>query len=207
VTQLPGATITRRNNTANLSAKQAWSGGKAPGSADIALWDSNVTSANTTSLGTNLMWLGIQITNAGGLVTINAGNTLGLGAGGIDMSAATVNFNLNCNVWLGAAQTWAVNTGRVLASTGVIFGSGPLTKSGAGTLTLSGANTYSGGTTINAGTLSFSSASALGTGALTIASGATLQATGTSTSAAAVTLGGGGGAAGGGIIDVTSSEI
>src|SRR5215472_15215176 len=51
-----------------------------------------------------------------------------------------------------------------------------LTKTGAGTFTLSGANTYSGGTTLNAGTLAVGSNGALGTGALTFASGTTLQA-------------------------------
>ena len=36
---------------------------------------------------------------------------------------------------------------------GVVSGTGSLTKTGAGTLTLSGANTYSGGTIVSAGSL------------------------------------------------------
>ncbi|MEI7773194.1 MAG: autotransporter-associated beta strand repeat-containing protein, partial [Verrucomicrobiota bacterium] len=50
-----------------------------------------------------------------------------------------------------------------------------LFKQGTGTWTLSGANTYSGGTTLAQGTLVLGSASALGTGTLTINQGATLD--------------------------------
>lgn len=52
---------------------------------------------------------------------------------------------------------------------------GKLVKKGAGTLDLHGANTYSGGTTINEGTVKASSATALGTGLITV-SGGTLDA-------------------------------
>jgi autotransporter-associated beta strand protein len=45
---------------------------------------------------------------------------------------------------------------------------GGLTKSGTGILALGGANTYTGGTVVNAGTLYINSATALGTGDLTI---------------------------------------
>ncbi|MBQ4143419.1 MAG: autotransporter-associated beta strand repeat-containing protein [Thermoguttaceae bacterium] len=50
-----------------------------------------------------------------------------------------------------------------------------LTKTGAGTLTVSSANTYTGGTVINAGTLSISNTTALGTGKITL-NGGTLNA-------------------------------
>ena len=51
-----------------------------------------------------------------------------------------------------------------------------LTKTGAGKLTLSGDNTYTGRTVIEAGTLVAANASALGTGNVTVADGATLDA-------------------------------
>ena len=61
---------------------------------------------------------------------------------------------------------------------GIISGLGSIVKSGTGTLTLSAMNTYSGGTTVNAGTLFGGAASrsntTFGSGAITVASGATL---------------------------------
>ena len=56
--------------------------------------------------------------------------------------------------------------------TGGISGTGSLTKGGAAGLTISTANSYSGGTTLNAGTLTLDNASAIGSGALNIAGGA-----------------------------------
>lgn len=52
-----------------------------------------------------------------------------------------------------------------------ISGPGGLTKRGSGTLVLAGGNSYAGGTRIEMGTLVAASASALGTGTLTVAGG------------------------------------
>jgi len=93
----------------------------------------------------------------------------------------------------------SVNVGGNNASTtysGIIEGSGDVTKSGNGILTLSGANTYSGTTTVSGGTLNLANATgaALGsTSSLSVLSGATLLVSAANQVAdtAAVTLSGG----------------
>ena len=62
-------------------------------------------------------------------------------------------------------------------STGVISGNGRLDKNGSGTLVLVATNTFSGGTYLNAGTLSFGDDDALGVGDLTFTASAALQST------------------------------
>jgi autotransporter-associated beta strand protein len=61
------------------------------------------------------------------------------------------------------------------------LGGGSLFDIGAGTLTLSGANAYSGGTTVEAGMLSIATADNLGTGAVALDAGTTLDLTGSTT--------------------------
>jgi fibronectin-binding autotransporter adhesin len=58
---------------------------------------------------------------------------------------------------------------------GVIGGTGDLSKTGIGQLTLSGANTYAGNTTVSAGTLVAASPTAFASGTVTVDSGATLR--------------------------------
>jgi fibronectin-binding autotransporter adhesin len=117
----------------------------------------------------------------GGATFINAG-TLTLGAAGAipDGSAVSVSegatFDLNdLSETIGSlagAGTVTLGTGTLTLGgdnsstefSGVISGTGGLTKTGAGTLTLSGASTYTGNTTINAGTVSISAESNLGAG-------------------------------------------
>ena len=133
-----------------------------------------------------------------GATTINAG-TLKEGAANVisDSSAVTVasgaTYDLNSfsetigslagggTVTSGAAGALTLTAGGDNTSTlfsGVIQnGSGTLalTKSGTGILTLSGANTYTGGTNINAGTLSLGSSGALGSSGTISFGGGTLQ--------------------------------
>ena len=99
------------------------------------------------------------LTMSGGLVTV--GGTLSKGALG------TINLNAGGTLQIGVGTTGGdlgidlINNGTLIfnrsdASTysGIISGTGAVTKQGAGTLTLAGANSYSGGTRIWSGTIS-----------------------------------------------------
>jgi autotransporter-associated beta strand protein len=128
-----------------------------------------------------------------GATNITAG-TLALGASNVLANTTAVsvasgaNFNLNGNsdtvgsvagagnVILGAGALAAGSNNTSTTFSGVISGTGALTKSGTGTLTLSGNNTYTGGTNINAGTLQLGGSERIANNAaVTIASGATLN--------------------------------
>ena len=63
----------------------------------------------------------------------------------------------------------------IISGTGVIAGAGSLTKTGAGALTIATANTYSGGTTVDACTLTLAKQTGFGTGSVTLAAGTTFQ--------------------------------
>ncbi|MHA3774421.1 beta strand repeat-containing protein [Verrucomicrobiota bacterium sgz303538] len=186
--QAPAADVVKANNTTALNTGTSWVLGSVPTTSDVALWDSTVTSANAVALGADLTFGGLKITNPGGPVTITAGNTLTLGASGINMSAATQNLTISSGLTLGAAQTWDLGTsGRTLSIggalnlggnaltlnggthllTGIISGSGGLTiGAGNGAVALlSAANTFAGQTTVVTGSIAtLSNAAALGAG-------------------------------------------
>ena len=70
--------------------------------------------------------------------------------------------------------------GVTATHSGVISGAGAISKEGTGELLLSGVNTYSGGTVINAGTLSLLNSDAAGTGTIAINDGTALVLSGAS---------------------------
>ena len=83
--------------------------------------------------------------------------------------------NTNRSLTLGAVGGTIDLPSASLQLSGVLTGTGVLTKSGPGTLILASANTYSGGTTLTGGTLLLASATAntsgLGSGAVTLSGG------------------------------------
>ena len=123
-----------------------------------------------TKLGTGTLTLTGTNTYSGG-TTISAG-TLQLGDGSTNGMVAG---NIADNAVL------IVDNGSVQSYSGIISGTGSLTKIGTGTLTLAGNNTYTGGTTISGGTLTLSTANAIGTSGTIAFSGGALQYTSVNT--------------------------
>ncbi|MCE9608702.1 MAG: Ig-like domain repeat protein [Chthoniobacter sp.] len=118
------ATRIKQNNTTALNLAGSWD--VLPGSADIAQWDATVTAANSPLLGASLSWTGVKLVAPGGLVTVGAGNTLTLGASGIDLSTATQNLTINCGLTLQGQQSWKAAAGRTLNVAGTFTHSGAL---------------------------------------------------------------------------------
>jgi fibronectin-binding autotransporter adhesin len=93
---------------------------------------------------------------------------------------ATANGSINNSITLNGDVVGSVAPGVVATWAGPVTGTGALTKSNTGTLVLSNASTaYTGTTKVNAGTLTVNGN--VSTAAVTVASGGTLQGTGTLT--------------------------
>ena len=127
-----------------------------------------------------------------GTLTLTASNTY---SGGTTISAGSL--QLNTGAWFGSGT---VTNNGALAFNGsgnstvsaVISGTGVLTLANSGTLTLTGNNIYNGGTAVNKGTLlvNNSTGSGVGTGAVTVASDATLSGSGVIGGATTINSGG-----------------
>ena len=134
----PLSAATKANNATPLTQPASWVNSIAPSTVDPALFNNTLTTALTTTLGANLSWLGLQVTNPAGPITINAdGNTLSLGSGGMDLSTSTQNLTLYNNLSLTAPQTWKSGV-RFIALYGNINNNGntlSFTNSFSGTLT------------------------------------------------------------------------
>ncbi len=211
--------VTKNDNSDPLNVGTSWVGGAVPGPGDVALWNNVVTSANTVSLGGDLNFGGIRITNPGGAVTINAGSTLTLGSSGIDMSAATQDLTLAPALVLAATQQWLLPAGatRTLTVRGNV-------NQGTNLLTIGGGNTVVSGIvsgTVVPGSVAFALAPNSNlllsgvntyTGRTTVGSGAVLTASSNSTTAANSSLGASGAGnettiAAGGTLNIGGSNL
>jgi len=146
-----------------------------------------LSGANTFGGGVNLATGTLRLSSATaagtGLITQSPGTTLEIDTTGSVTNAMSLhNVNVLQTVTLSGAKTlnnatYTVATGTTTTESGVLSGSGGLTKEGAGTLLVTGNNSYEGPTAVNAGMLRLDSASgnAAGTTAsVSVGSGAIL---------------------------------
>ena len=124
------------------------------------------TGAGTLTLsGTNTYSGGTTVNE--GTLSITSDANLGASGKPVTLDDATIKLGASLGSWtrpiaLGAGGSTVNTNGFGAYQTGVINGSGGLTKAGNGTLTLVGANTYTGGTIILGGTLESNSNSLQG---------------------------------------------
>lgn len=117
-----------------------WSPGVLPATADTVLFNSSSTANLATVLNQNFSLAGVTLSTPSGPVSIGGANTLTLGAGGLNLSAANQNLTVTAPMILGAAQTWSVASGQTLSVGGSITGGVDLTVAGAGKISLGAAN-------------------------------------------------------------------
>ncbi len=171
------------SGTLNLSGANTYTGTTTISAGTLAVTNNNAL--GTTGTGTTIA-NGAALALSGGVSTAEPVNARGTGVGSSGAIRSTAGANaLTGNTILSAATSVGADSGSTLFLAGTISGPYALTKVGTGTLELSGANTYSGGTTVSTGTLRLanSSGSALGTGNLTVASGAMFTGAGSFTGA------------------------
>jgi fibronectin-binding autotransporter adhesin len=169
-----GADVIKAANTNALNLGTSWTGGTAPGSDDIAVWDSTITAGNNSPLSADMSWGGIKVSNVGGtqnngggtnsVQITGSGSQLTLGTSGIDMSAATQAMQIQSKILLGGSQGWVVanaNTNggtfgasfnedlyfaATTAGTAMNFGGFTASTSGAGSIIITNGYTVTDGT-------------------------------------------------------------
>ncbi len=97
----------------------------------------------TTTLGADTTIDSLTVLDMNNALSIS-GNTLTIGAGGIDTTSANHSVNLNSIVNLGAAQSWQIGPAFPVNVNSNLTGSAALTKVNAGTLNLNASNSFSG---------------------------------------------------------------
>ncbi len=144
---------------------QTLSGSGTVNAEGIQFWSNNSSSValNITVANLNIGETGFVLSNQGQFTL--SGTTVGIIDGTNSVSIAT-KLTLNDGI-----TTFNPTSGKTMAISGVLSGTGTLAKTGEGTLMLSGENTYTGGTTISEGVVSVEASSALGSSAVTIDGG------------------------------------
>ena len=143
------------------------------GTGTLTLNGSNTYTGATTVASGTLTTSGADKISDSSAVTVNSGATFSLGGNeAVGSIAGAGDFSLNAYTLTAGGD----NSPTTLS--GVMSGTGAVTKSGNGTLTLTGANTYTGNTTVSTGTLKVNGSTSASS-SFTVASGATLGGNGT----------------------------
>ncbi|NCZ53603.1 MAG: hypothetical protein EBY81_06890, partial [Verrucomicrobia bacterium] len=168
---------TANTNALGKLATMSLAGGTLVLANDTGLtYGNNATVTGSMQINSDRLTAGAGVTQKLGALDFTTNSTLTVGAGSnVTSGTAGLTFTNRLNLTGGGGAVISVSTNTLLtlaAVTGNNFGftvqgdgnttiggiisAATLTKSGAGTLSLTAANTYAGGTTVNAGTLTLS---------------------------------------------------
>ncbi|VVE86329.1 autotransporter-associated beta strand repeat-containing protein [Pandoraea bronchicola] len=127
------------------------------------------TFSGTTSVTGGTLALGAsgQLGGSAGLALRNTGSTFDASASAAPLAFASLDADTGTQLVLGSGGLITGDSGNHTFG-GTLSGAGRLVKNGSGTLSLGASNTYAGGTTLNAGTLSLGNSTALGAGDITV---------------------------------------
>ena len=168
------------NNSTTNDAVLTIGGSKSPAAFSLPINDGTTKKISLVRSGTGTTILSGtngytgSTTVSGGVLSISSDNNIGASPASVTTDkiilsggrfALTSSFNLNSNRGItlsGTLDTIDIATGQTSTYSGIIAGSGNITKSGFGNFILSGFNTYTGNTTIASGTLTVSADTAFG---------------------------------------------
>jgi len=145
-----------------LSASNSYTGGTVVSTGMLTLGNANALGSTNGALTIN------GTLNMAGFNEDQDGFT---GSGTVTNSAAGAS-----TLTVGVSNSSSTFTGKLVSGTGAVA----LIQDGTGTLTLTGSNSYTGGTTVQAGTLSVNNTNAIGSGVLMLASNTVFQYSGAS---------------------------
>ncbi|NML04806.1 autotransporter-associated beta strand repeat-containing protein [Sphingomonas sp. G-3-2-10] len=128
-------------------------------------------------LGTTLTGSGTFEKRGSGVLELTGTNSL---TGNVDVRSGTLRVTSGANIGTAAVNLDSgallnIETSSTVTFANTITGQGRLQKNGAGTVLLTGANSYSGGTDIFGGAIRVTDVAALGTGPVSVSSGAFLD--------------------------------
>ncbi len=178
ITSSKNVVLTGNNGTfdtngfnSTLSGVISGSGGLNKNGSGILTLSGSDTYTGFTNINAGTLFMGAaNVLSNSTTVSLASGTVLDLGSNNQSIGSLTGSGGVS----LGSASLTAGTNNQTTAYSGVIGGTGSLTKTGTGTFTLSGTNTFSGGTTFTAGIVSVGNDNNLGTGNLTF-NGGTLQ--------------------------------
>ncbi len=140
--------------------------------------DARINAAADSTVVADLVGIGNFQKFGTGKVTLTGDGTAF--AGGIEIDAGTLQIEGTSNVGgativIDAAGTLQLDTAGLTVFNNSVLGAGNVIKTGTGTVFVTGNNLYSGGTDIQQGAIRVTDTSFLGTGAITVQSGAALD--------------------------------